>query len=249
VLLFDTPPHDREETLARLRALVSSFAGVTADGDGAGRRVGSNEPHAMLDDVLGSLAARAGAIHAVVVDSGSPVLWGSSHETPLVDVEQRGLRRRAALLELAAKHGLDALGWLDRGPADNHARGDWPGAESVVGLATELGRLHARYAPTDLDGWRRVVLTTRAVAAARQQMPKAASVATGLRASLQSPEIGYVVWAIGGIYLLVLAFEGTFSDLRAHKAVVQSLGRIEQLVERLPPIDPRPSARVVRLRR
>jgi hypothetical protein len=46
--------------------------------------------------------------------------------------------------------------------------------------------------------------------------------------------------SFAGIYLLVLVFEAAFDELRAERAVVEALPRIERLVLALPPLDPQP---------
>jgi hypothetical protein len=48
--------------------------------------------------------------------------------------------------------------------------------------------------------------------------------------------------SFAGIYLLVLVFEAPFDELRAERAMAESLLRIERLVLALPPLNPPPSA-------
>jgi hypothetical protein len=52
----------------------------------------------------------------------------------------------------------------------------------------------------------------------------------------------FLAHSFAGIYLLVLVFEGGFDELRAERAVTESLARVEQLVLALPPLDPSPGA-------
>ncbi len=59
----------------------------------------------------------------------------------------------------------------------------------------------------------------------------------------------YVVHSFAGIYLLFVAFDGAFDELRAERAILEALPRIERLVMALPPLDPAPQAGVVALRR
>jgi hypothetical protein len=88
VAVFDEPPLTRAILEARLDSILGSFPG-TAEGvlslvppsrtppDLAGRR---------LDDELGRLAERAGAVGALVFDLASPVVWGASATSdPRVD--------------------------------------------------------------------------------------------------------------------------------------------------------------------
>jgi hypothetical protein len=60
-----------------------------------------------------------------------------------------------------------------------------------------------------------------------------------------------IAHSFAGIYLLVLAYAAPFDELRAERAIAESLPRIEQLVLALPPLDPSPSAgaAVLKLRR
>ena len=50
----------------------------------------------------------------------------------------------------------------------------------------------------------------------------------------------FVAHSFAGIYLLTLVFAAPFDELRAERAVVESLPRIERLVLALPPLDPPP---------
>jgi hypothetical protein len=52
----------------------------------------------------------------------------------------------------------------------------------------------------------------------------------------------YIAHSFAGIYLLVLAYAAPFDELRAERAIAESLPRIEHLVLALPPLDPSPSA-------
>jgi hypothetical protein len=50
----------------------------------------------------------------------------------------------------------------------------------------------------------------------------------------------FLVHSCAGIYLLTLVFADAFDELRAERAVLESLPRIERLVLALPPLDPDP---------
>jgi len=248
VLSFDAPVPDADAKRRRLDAMLGSFAGIAQGQGESGTEPETVSARVALDDALGRLGARVGAAQAVVVDVGSPVLWGSSHDEPAVEVEPRAVRRRAQLFEQAEEGGLDLAALLARGPVDGPERAEWPKADAIAGLGAELGRLYSRYAALDVATWRRFVLTTRAVAAARRHVPRASTTAGPVRATMQGLGFGYFVRAFAGIYLLVLAFDAPFSELRAQRAVGQALARIEGLVLRLPPVDPRPGAKVIRIK-
>jgi hypothetical protein len=49
-----------------------------------------------------------------------------------------------------------------------------------------------------------------------------------------------VAHSFAGIYLVVLVYNASFDELRAERAVVEALPRIERLVMALPPLDPQP---------
>lgn len=50
----------------------------------------------------------------------------------------------------------------------------------------------------------------------------------------------FLVHSCAGIYLLTLVFADAFDELRAERAILESLARIERLVLALPPLDPDP---------
>ena len=55
-------------------------------------------------------------------------------------------------------------------------------------------------------------------------------------------QFGYFARGFANIYLLVVVFEGAFSELYVESAVVHALPAIEQLLLALPPLDPGPVA-------
>jgi hypothetical protein len=67
----------------------------------------------------------------------------------------------------------------------------------------------------------------------------------------RSGDAPFLAHSLAGIYLLVVVFDGPFDELRAERAVAESLPRVEQLVLALPPLDPTPGtgAGVVAIRR
>ena len=60
-----------------------------------------------------------------------------------------------------------------------------------------------------------------------------------------------ITHSFAGIYLLVVVFDGGFDELRAERAILEALPRVERLVLALPPLDPSPStgAGVIAMRR
>jgi hypothetical protein len=61
----------------------------------------------------------------------------------------------------------------------------------------------------------------------------------------------FLMQSFAGIYLLTLVFAAEFDELRAERAVLESMSRIERLVLALPPLDPTPEkgAGVISIRR
>jgi hypothetical protein len=62
-------------------------------------------------------------------------------------------------------------------------------------------------------------------------------------------DVPLLAQSFAGIYVLVVVFDGPFDEIRAERAIVEALPRIERLVMALPPLDPAPQAGVVALRR
>lgn len=73
--VFDAPIEDREAKTRRLEMLVESF-GETLRGSVASPS--RPPPSQTLHEELQSLAERAGAIDALVIDARSPVVWGAA---------------------------------------------------------------------------------------------------------------------------------------------------------------------------
>ncbi len=64
-------------------------------------------------------------------------------------------------------------------------------------------------------------------------------------------EVPFLAHSFAGIYLLLLVFPAPFDELRAERAMLESMQRIERLVLALPPFDPPPDtgAGVIAIRR
>jgi hypothetical protein len=67
----------------------------------------------------------------------------------------------------------------------------------------------------------------------------------------RSGEVLFLAHSFAGIYLLLLVFPAPFDELRAERAMLESIQRVERLVLALPPFDPPPDmgAGVVAIRR
>ncbi len=67
----------------------------------------------------------------------------------------------------------------------------------------------------------------------------------------RSGEVLFLAHSFAGIYLLLLVFPAPFDELRAERAMLESMQRVERLVLALPPFDPPPDtgAGVIAIRR
>ena len=241
VVCFAEEPADPGEKQRQLHKLVDGFSPTLDDGqlpappsppvDSAFRR---------LDAALEALRSRTGGVGAAIVDIQSPVLWGSSDpQRHSDDVEQLAEVGRA--IEAARDAGLDLDELLALESADVGARLRDVGVDdesaALLGQALQEGDEAAR---------RHHLLTCAAVACARE----AAGRDKEARWAHHESQFGYFVRSFANIYLLVVVFEGAFSELHVESTVLHALPGIEQLLLSLPPLDPKPrGARVIKFRR
>ena len=244
VTVFGQPPEDRAGKRERLEHLVVGFSHTLRDiSVPSPPSLPVESPFRRLDAALEALRSRGGGVGVVIVDVHSPVLWGSSepqrHADDVDTLVQIGdaLRR---LLEGGLS--LDSVCAMEPEAVMSRLR-DLGVEPERAGL---LGRILAQRNETAL---RHHLLTCHAVARARQE---AEHLGTPPRWAHHGTQFGYFVRAFANIYLLVVVFEGAFSELNVESAVVHALPAIEQLLLALPPLDPDPVAkggRVIRLRR
>ena len=83
-----------------------------------------------------------------------------------------------------------------------------------------------------------------------RSLPELAALRKGkhLRHVDRAGDTPLVVHSFAGIYLLVLVFDAPFDELRAERATLEALPRIERLVLALPPLDPSPHGDVIAMR-
>jgi hypothetical protein len=101
------------------------------------------------------------------------------------------------------------------------------------------------------DDAARVLLVSRRALNVVRGLPELAALRKGKHVRhvdrvVDSPLIAH---SFAGIYLLVLVFDAPLDELRAERAILEALPRIERLVLALPPLDPSPLAGVIALRR
>jgi hypothetical protein len=140
---------------------------------------------------------------------------------------------------------------------DAHSPVVWAAAhaEGVVAQPPLASSPRVAESPANEDGGgepRMATLSRRAVHAVRG-LPDLAALRKGkhVRHVERSGDAPRIAHSFAGIYLLVLAFDGAFDELRAERSILEALPRVERLVLALPPLDPSPStgAGVIALRR
>jgi hypothetical protein len=240
VAVFDEPPEEPEAKREHLMQLIEGFSHTLTNPSTLPPASSVDLAFRRLDVALEALRARAGGVSTVLVDLHSPVLWGSSEPQRHAD-EVESLVHVGEALDQALKSGmaLDEVFALDTDKLVERLT-DLGAEPEHAGL---LGRTMLQ--SNDPSALRHHLLTSLAVARVRH--PGLKVVAT--RAVCHEPQFGYFVRSLASIYLLLVVFEGPFSELHVESAVVHALPTIEQLVLALPPFDPPPKAgRVIKLR-
>jgi hypothetical protein len=243
VAVFAQEPPGRAFAQQRLVQFAAGFTQTLADVQlPVPPSVPPDSPVKRLNAALEALRSRSGGVGVVVVDAQSPVLWGASepawHDEDVTTLVQIG---QALGTVLATGVELDAICALQ--------------AADVPSRLRDLGVDHERaallggvLAQRDETALRHHLLTCLAIARARAESEPGSNA----RWAHHETQFGYFVRGFANIYLLVVVFEGAFSELYVESAVVHALPAIEQLLLALPPLDPGPKAkggRVIRLRR
>ena len=242
VAVFAAAPEDRALKLQRLQQLAAGFSQTLSDVNlPVPPSVAPESPFKRLDAALEALRSRTGGVDVVIVDVNSPVLWGASesqlHEADVGALVHAGDAVRALL---GAGMELDAVCALQGGAF----------ALRELGVSEEQAAVLARVlTERDETARRHHLLTCLAIARARDE---AHPTHPSARWAHHETQFGYFVRGFANIYLLVVVFEGAFSELYVESAVVHALPGIEHLLLALPPLDPEPGGergRVIRLRR
>ncbi|HLT37981.1 MAG TPA: hypothetical protein VK034_16965, partial [Enhygromyxa sp.] len=176
----------------------------------------------------------------VVIDEDSPVLWGSSEIPPgLEDVETA--MWIGELADSVAAAGLDPVELVELG--SDQLRERVAGLEPRKlreRLIRKLPQIHELGSHRDAEGWRAHFATCRAIAAVRRAPERHESI---------EDDLGWLARDFGGIYHVILVYDGPFSELGAARVMLRALPAIEHLVLSLPPIDPTPKgARVLQFK-
>jgi hypothetical protein len=272
VVSYGAVPADRDARLRRLEMLIRTF-GQSLVQDEQEQPASRRPPQVTLTEELRALTQRAQAINALVIDTESPIEWGSALPA---DGRSGGSARpgdgggTVAMLDWSRRQLMDGIRTdLDEEDANDASVGDVAAAASGVGgvsLADSSDMPAAAVASvaaapvveaaapalselTEVERWH--ALSEQAKTAARA-LPGTSAMAKG--GHLHHAARGgpwFVARSFAGIYLLVLVFEGEYDELRAERAILEGLARVERMVMALPPLDPEPAptADVIRLRR
>ncbi|MDP9150942.1 MAG: hypothetical protein M3O36_13515 [Myxococcota bacterium] len=240
VARYTVAPVDASAKQKRLALLVATFDSVVADA-AAGRPARPAVARTLRGE-LDALRERCGAANAIVIDAQSPVVWGAARPEGIVAPADDGSRARVAevpeLFEVPEETLEDRGGERDDGE-DRKAREDGA-AEAPAAVEDTVEGFDSSIA----------VLSRRALQEVRA-LPEIAALRRGkhVRHVASTAATPYVVHSFAGIYLLFLAFREPFDELRAERAILEALPRIERLVMALPPLDPAPQAGAVAMRR
>lgn len=249
VAVFESAPP--EDATTKLAALVEAFV-FSADASASDGPV-ALAPRTFpveIDAELDGLAVRAQAVCAVLIDASSPVVWGRSHADLTDDVglmldiaeAVRAVMPTSTATEPVvspslASSGPDDARWLPMDPAALLAdESRWP----------DVLREHV----TSKEQARRLLMAALGIHAAREAVADEPTTLGSVHRILRRGGYAFMVRSLGGVYLLILAFEGGFSEPSAEGVVRRGSSQIEKLIVKLPPTDPPPKpGRVLSLRR
>ena len=245
VVTYDSPPEDREKKQKRLEALLAPFA--------AGDRVSEppispSERHQLdLEEELDRIAERTGARAAVVIDERSPVVWGtSSRRADGWDVET--MEHAARLAAGAREVGLSPERWLAEGdPSASELREAGVDETLAQRWSHRFHRVRAIAPDWTVAEWRDALQIARGVTDARERCSGGRAPE---RVAAADESFGVFGRGFAQFYLLLLIFDGPYSELHAEGPLVRALPHIESLVLALPPVEPPPRhAKVIAIRR
>jgi hypothetical protein len=120
------------------------------------------------------------------------------------------------------------------------------GAAKAEGLATDwsTGAGTERPVVTAPDNDSAVIRASRAAVDSLRGDRDVSSSRKGkhVRHIERAGDVPFVAHSFAGIYWLLLVFDAPFDELRAERAMLESLPRVERFVMALPPMDPSPQA-------
>jgi len=218
LVVFPSRPDDAAARLRRLEILVESFGDlVSRSGPPQARPNASMTLHLELE----TLARRAAAKDALVIDARSPIVWGASAEEMSMratyEPDVVSLPERPSTPPIERVGGGAAISHLDIEPSE----------------------------PREADA-----LSLRAISAVRG-LGALASLHRGghLHHTVRDESFGFIARSFASIYVLIVVFDAPFDELRAERAIGNELPIVERLVMALPPLDPTPMAGAMAIRR
>jgi hypothetical protein len=172
----------------------------------------------------------------------------STFDSVVEDTSQR--RRSRPPVEKSLRDELSALcersGACNAIVIDAHSPVEWGAArpQEAIPLGTRASNPAVAPEPGTAVVSRRALHTVRA-------LPELDELRKGkhLRYVERSGEAPLIAHSFAGIYVLVVVFDAPFDELRAERAILDALPRIERFVLLLPPLDPAPHAGVMAMRR
>jgi len=224
VVRFDVTPDDADARTRRLEMLVNAFASALEAGSVEGAKSPRATPRSLRDE-LRTLATRAGAIDALVIDAHSPIVWGAvlgvRAQPQGAQVIPLSLKARERVDKIQESH-RDLIAALDLANDDDDDDSD-------------DGRVSAT--PPDVTS----PLSERAVTEVRA-LPVVGALHRGahLAHAVRREDYGWSARSFAAIYVLVLVYDKAFDELRTERALREGLPLIERLVLALPPMDPEP---------
>lgn len=225
VVRFDVAPEDADARTRRLEMLVNAFASALeagAGGEGGAAKSLRATPRSLRDE-LRTLASRAGALDALVIDAHSPIVWGA-----VLGVRTQPEGAKVIPLTLKARERVDKIQESHR---DLIAALDLADEDD----AADDGRISAT--PPEVTS----PLSERAVAEVRAlSVVNALHRGAHLAQAVRKEDYGWIARSFAAIYVLVLVYDRAFDELRAERALREGMPIIERLVLALPPMDPEP---------
>lgn len=244
VVSFGEPVTDADVKRAKLVALLEPFAETARAVDPP--MSGSREKQLALDAELDALAERAGARAALVLDEGSPVLWGCS--APRADGwDVFAMETAHGLAHSVGSKGGQATAWIVDGAPDDETLAalgvDETKARRWSHRAHRLQNLAPGWSQAE---WSEALQIATAVTAARMQCKDGLAPE---RYAAHQDGWGVFVRGFAQIYMVALIYDGAYSELHAEGPLLRALPHIENLVLSLPPVEPPPrGAKVIELR-
>jgi hypothetical protein len=190
------------------------------------------------------------AFDAVVVEEHHTRRVRPSPATKLRD-ELDGLCARAGALNVIVVDANSPVVWGAAHPTGIVEVPPLPSSPNLAGVVVAASEASGEVGATDPA----VAAASRKALRAVRAQPEIAALRKGkhLRYVQRSGDGPLVAHAFASIYLLIVVFEPNkvFDELRAERAIVESLPRVERLVMALPPHDPEPTqgAGVIAMRR